>query len=432
MSPALVEKLTYLGAKLPSFRDAHEALDHLLRTKLSLKRVERVTERIGAERVVQREAEIAIWKSLPLVQRDQTPPGVKAPSVAAVLADGGRLQLCQENAQARPATSSNSSSAARSHWHEYKAGVLQSLESATSPDDPCAALPAVYLRPEKIDKLAREITTLSARDEPAGPAITRTATSTAITSEGPLLGPTSDPLVPACEVIPCGYEPPHVIDRAVVATRHDSRVFGSQLAARAWSLGLFAASRKAFIGDGGSWIWTEWERHFKAFGFVPILDFIHALTRVYAAALAGRSPSEGWEIYRRWITWIWQGAVVKVIAELAARQQDLGPPTIDENDTSPRRIVRETLTDLQNQPSRMNSPEYRKQGLPITSAHMESTVKQINRRVKGSEKYWSEAGAEDLLQLTTDHLSTSQPLTQFWHRRPQTMTGTRTYTKSAG
>jgi hypothetical protein len=416
--------LTYLGTKLPSFRDAYEALDHLLRTKLSLKRVERQTERIGAERVAQREVEIAAWRALPLVQRDQAPPGVKAPRVAAVLADGGRLQLCHENVDARPGGLSNSSSKATSHWHEYKAGVLQTLQSETSINDPCGALPEVYLRPEKIDQLAREITTLAAREELAGPAMS------SVTEPPPLT--TSDPLVPACEVIPCGYDPPKVIDRDVVATRHDSRAFGSQLAARAWSLGLFAAARKAFVGDGSSWIWTEWDRHFKAFGFVPILDFIHALTRVYAAAMAGQSQTAGWDIYRRWITWAWQGEVAKVIAELAARQQALGLPTGDDGDTHPRRIVSETLTYLQNQQSRMNYPAYRKQGLPITSAHMESTVKLINRRVKGSEKYWSEEGAEDLLQLTADHLSTSQPMPHFWLTRPQTQTGTRTYTKSTG
>ncbi len=85
--------MTYLGTKRPSFRDAHEALHQLLLTKLSLKRVERQTERIGAERVAQRAVEIATWRALPLVQRDQAPPGVAAPEVAAVLADGGRLQL---------------------------------------------------------------------------------------------------------------------------------------------------------------------------------------------------------------------------------------------------------------------------------------------------------------------------------------------------
>ena len=39
---------------------------------------------------------------------------------------------------------------------------------------------------------------------------------------------------------------------------------------------------------------------------------------------------------------------------------------------------------LKNQRSRMNYAEYRKLGLPITSSHIESTIKQINRRMKGT------------------------------------------------
>ena len=62
--------------------------------------------------------------------------------------------------------------------------------------------------------------------------------------------------------------------------------------------------------------------------------------------MAGRSQTAGWEIYRRWITWTWQGEVAKVIAELAARQQELGLPSTDDGDTSPRCIVSETLTYL--------------------------------------------------------------------------------------
>lgn len=57
----------------------------------------------------------------------------------------------------------------------------------------------------------------------------------------------------------------------------------------------------------------------------------------------------------------------------------------------------------------MNYPAYRNQGLPITSAHMESTVKQINRRVKGSEKFWTKAGGEDLAQLSADKLCDTAP-----------------------
>jgi hypothetical protein len=411
LSPALLEKVTYLGAKLPSFRDAHESLGVLLRLEIGLKRVERITERIGGERVAERETQIEEWSRLPLVQRDQAPAGVKPPEVGAVLADGGRLQLReQEEGDA-------------SHWHEYKAGALHALSSETSASDPCPQVPEVYLQRDRIDRLTRDISQVAA--------VVETPSATGIETALPETQPAEGELISAEETIPCGYEPPQIIDRDVVASRRDSRAFGKHLAAQAWSLGLFAAGRKAWISDGQNWLWTEWEKYFKPFGFVPILDFIHALTHVYAAATAGRSVVAGWEVYVRWITWIWQGNVPQVIAELAARQQELGLPTEDDGETSPRRLVAGTLTYLQNQKGRMNYPEYRRQGLPITSAHMESTVKQLNRRVKGSEKYWSDQGSEALLQLVADQLSTSQPLAKFWSTRPGRHNGYRTYAKAA-
>ena len=63
---------------------------------------------------------------------------------------------------------------------------------------------------------------------------------------------------------------------------------------------------------------------------------------------------------------------------MAARQAELGLPTAADGDTSPRRIVSDALTDWQNQQSRMNYPEYRRQGLPLTSSHMESTIKELD------------------------------------------------------
>lgn len=408
LSPSLLEKVAYLGAKLPSFRDAHEALGVLLKTEVGLKRVERITERIGDERVVERESQIVAWSQLPLMDRDQAPPGVRPPAVAAVLADGGRMQLCERK------------EGATSHWHEYKAGVLHGLSSQRHASDPCPAVPEVYLQQERIDKITREIAQVAAADEPpAHPS--GEARPVEIVA----------PLVPVEEMISSGYAPPAVIDRDVVASRCDSRRFGKHLAAQAWQLGLFAAQRKAWISDGQNWLWTEWEKHFKPFGFVPILDFIHALTHVYAAAMAGRSMAVGWEAYVRWITCIWQGSVLQVIAELAVRQQELGSPSEEDGETHPRRLVADTLTYLQNQKERMNYPEYRRQGLPLTSAHMESTVKQLNRRIKGSEKYWSERGGEAVLQLAADQLSTSQPLDAFWRKRTERQLGYRTYAKSA-
>ena len=75
----------------------------------------------------------------------------------------------------------------------------------------------------------------------------------------------------------------------------------------------------------------------------------------------------------------------------------------------------------------MRSDEYRREGLPITSSHIESTIKQINRRVKGSEKFWSSGGADALRQLAADYLSDTQPLTTFWRERTNQATGQRHY-----
>jgi hypothetical protein len=110
---------------------------------------------------------------------------------------------------------------------------------------------------------------------------------------------------------------------------------------------------------------------------------------------------------------------------------ELGGPPEKDDTTSPRAKVAETLRYLTNQQSRMKYDEYRRDGLPITSSHIESTIKQINRRVKGTEKFWLEGGAEALLQLTADYLSDAQPLNDFWRRRQQNATGQRCYSNAA-
>ena len=42
---------------------------------------------------------------------------------------------------------------------------------------------------------------------------------------------------------------------------------------------------------------------------------------------------------------------------------------------------------------------FRRHGLPLTSAHIESGIKQTNHRVKGSEKQWFLWNAEAMLAL---------------------------------
>ena len=56
---------------------------------------------------------------------------------------------------------------------------------------------------------------------------------------------------------------------------------------------------------------------------MPILDFIHGLSYVFASALAGHGFKEGWAVYERWIQWVWSGAVDKVIAAYRAEGMDV-------------------------------------------------------------------------------------------------------------
>jgi hypothetical protein len=78
----------------------------------------------------------------------------------------------------------------------------------------------------------------------------------------------------------------------------------------------------------------------------------------------------------------------------------------------------------------MKYAQYRKLGLPITSSHVESTIKQINRRVKGTEKFWDQ-GAEPLLVLAADHLSETPDLARFWRSRPKRLHPMRCYHAAA-
>ena len=54
-----------------------------------------------------------------------------------------------------------------------------------------------------------------------------------------------------------------------------------------------------------------------------------------------------------WIGWVWSGEVAQVIAALAQRQLELGTPLETDGDTSPRQIVAQALTYLQNHQSQM-------------------------------------------------------------------------------
>jgi hypothetical protein len=414
--PSLQRKIVYAGAAHGSFVQGEQSLKELAGVEVSAKQVERLTRQVGGERVAERNAAVATFRELPLADKHQTPAAVVSPKVAVVMVDGGRLQILERGGGSHAAVDEEEPVLASGrekgkHWREDKAALLLTVDSEVSAADPCPEIPETFVDPTRILKLAREIHAVSAgQDGVVEPE-----------AEGSTADEVSSP-----EAV---YTPPSIVTRQVVASRLRWPDFAPLVAQAARAAGLFGADRRAFVADGSDNNWAIQRRYFGS--WTAIIDFIHVLSYVFAAATAGRKFVEGWPVYVRWVTWLWQGQVAQVIVELAQWQAELGAPEPADGETSPRRLVAETLTYLQNHKDKMRYDEYRRQGLPITSSHMESLMKQINQRVKGTEKFWCEAGAEPILQLRADILSDDRPLDAFWERRQASETGQRRYRRAA-
>ena len=196
----------------------------------------------------------------------------------------------------------------------------------------------------------------------------------------------------------------------------NSETFGWQVAAEVHRRGLDRAKRKACVCDGQAYNWSIYEMHLLPAGFIAILDFLHLLAYLYDAAhaLHGSDAARGWKTYEQWLRWAWSGKVGSLLSSLrgaAAKLARKGSAAAARKQT-----IDETLTYVTNNRERMDYPEYRRLGLPVSSAPVESTIKQINRRVKGSEKFWLEGGAEAILQLRAAQLSQDDRWTRNWLR----------------
>lgn len=386
--PAMLNKVTYAGGHA-AFKRATEALAVLAEVVVSREQVQRWGKRIGQERVEEATKQAEAYQALPLPAQQQSPTG-QAPPVACVQMDGGRIQI--RDRQAAPQKQKG-----QGYWKESLIGCCLSMTSEEQAADPCPTIPQTFVDPARMHDLSRDIKGFSGDVEAA---------------EGPP------------EDAPADREgAPRVLVKSVVATRGDVEAFGRRLVAEAHARGFHAAQRKAFVADGSATNWGIHRKHFSH--YTPVLDFTHAICYVYAAAMAGRTGEAAWRDYCQWAGWLWSGNTAALIEAVAARSAELGPPGKDD-ETSPAALVAKTLGYLKNQQSRMKYDQYRKLGLPITSSHIESTVKQINQRVKGTDKFWHQ-GAEPILQLAADYLSETSTLDQFWKTRQHRLPLTRRY-----
>ena len=110
-----------------------------------------------------------------------------------------------------------------------------------------------------------------------------------------------------------------------------------------------------------------------------------------------------------------------VIGDLRLWQSRLGILAEGEKvpDTDPRKIIQSVTTYFANSAARMDYPRYRQQGLPVTSSLAESLVKQISKRVKGTEKFWNDGpSGEAILQLRAAVISDGDRLHRWITNRP--------------
>jgi hypothetical protein len=382
-SAALVAKIEYAGANEGSFGQAAKALDRLAELPISAKHVQRITERLGRERAEHRDRDVEQRKAGQL-----SPTHAQPPRVVAIHVDAGKIQLRADDGQV---------GVRQPRWSDTKVACFLTYTAPAGKGDPQPQPPRAFLDPPQVMRLCQEIQQV--RSDP----------STRPTAAKARAGPAAQGVV----------ERPQRLVRTAVATMQGAEEFGWMVSAEATKRGFYEAPHRAIVGDGGNWIEPLGQMHLP--GWVQVLDFLHLLTHLYAAATAAYRDEgkRAWRLYERMLRAAWAGRVEQVHAALSEQAERLGPPPPKCRADDGRKIMALSLAYVQNNAERMDYPRYRRKGLPVTSAAVESLVKQFNQRVKGTEKFWLRGGAEAVLQVRAAYLSDDGRGEEFHRHRPR-------------
>ena len=407
-----------------SFDLAAELVGLNAEIEISGRHLNRLAEMIGTELAADRDQRTEDY-----VHHRRQPPTGEVPKKVAVGLDGGRINTREPG---------HGPGVHESGWREDKIGLLQVLEGPSFDVDPHAEPPECFRDAEHVRQMVRgfvaqkgirgydEPETDGSADQPekpplppetrgAGPADRVTDPST-----NPAAAEAKDVASEPATATPAW--PPKRVERTCVASMARSRVFGPMLAAEAYARNFFAAEERSFLGDGLKYNWQIQEAWFP--DFTPILDFIHPLSYLYMTAQAvSPTAAAAWVRYLGWMTACWQGRASVVIAEVREEQrrlhERLGVSAGKLPAGDPREVVRRTLNYLENNVTRMNYPDYRRRGLVVTTAAVESLVKEFNYRVKGTEKFWNNpGGTEPIIQIRAAVLSEDDRLATYLASRP--------------
>lgn len=396
-SPLVLAQAVRQASKSASFAEASDDLRELAHIEISATHLQRISERIGAEWSAVRDGDVEKFRHSKLERtHKETPTGA-----AAVMLDGGRVQTRADDDEGRGVRDAS--------WRESKVACCLTLQTKAAATDPHPEPPAKFLEPTQVARLAAEIKRPSRgaaeasqdKTDPKKDSAARRRQRNKTRNRRLRQRLRKKKKVTRTRV------------RTVVATMENSDTFGWQVAAEVHRRGLDRVKRKACVCDGQAYNWSVYEMHLRPLDFIPILDFVHLLAYLYDAAVAcGGSESHIWQRYERWLRLAWSGKAGELLSQLRAAAGQ-SPRSSTERKTT----LEETITYVTNNRQRMDYPEYRRLGLPISSAPVESTIKQINRRVKGTEKFWLTGGAEAMLQLRAAQLSDDDRWQSNWRRR---------------
>jgi hypothetical protein len=390
-SPGLLKKLEYAGGNSRSFEVGAEGLERLAERSISARHVERLTERLGKERAAERDVAAAAMQIGKLRSAYK-----QAPAVAVVMLDAGKAQFRQED---------SGPGVHGARWCDTKVACLQTYTDVGYDRDPEPDPPKAFLDPRRVERLCREMERVRGAGGP------KAAEDKTQTPEKPRRKEKRK------ERKRRRRKRPERLVRTVVATVAKVEEFGWMVSAEAMQRKLYAAQKRAVVGDGGNWIEPLGQMHFP--GWLQVLDFLHLLVHLYAASRLAyaRNPRAAWKLYEAMLRNAWGGKVQAVIDALREQAKRLRGDSSASGDC--RRVVQLALEYVERNRERMDYPRYRRMGLPVSSSLVESLIKQINYRVKGSEQFWNSGGLEAVLQVRAAYLSEDGRAEEFHERRPR-------------
>jgi len=202
-----------------------------------------------------------------------------------------------------------------------------------------------------------------------------------------------------------------------------TETFGKLVHVEAERRGMRQASTVLVMGDGGNWIDPLSAR--ERLHDRRIVDFYHAVEHLHEAARAalGKDTPEALALARELKDALWDGRLDEVIATLQTHAERLGAPQPCDGppgtrEAGARRVLANNVEYFQRHRHHMDYPTFRRKGWPIGSGVTESAVKQFNKRVKGTEQFWSVPGVETILSLRALWLSQDGRWERYWNTRP--------------